>query len=61
MLTRLLEEFEHIARGFVCNGSLALHLVFPCSISSSNLVFGLDQNQSRLLQDLKYLLCFALI
>lgn len=61
VLTRILEEFEHTARRFVCNGSLAFHLIFPCSIPSCNLVFRLDQNQSGLVQYLKYLFCFALI
>lgn len=60
-LTGFLQEPEHAARGFVGDGSLALHLVFPHGIPGSDLVFGLNQNQSGLVREFEDLLRLALV
>lgn len=60
-LTGFLQEPEHAARGFVGDGSLALHLVLPDGVPGSDLVFGLDQNQSGLVRQLEDLLCLAFV
>lgn len=61
LLTRFLQELEHAARRPVGDGSLSLHLVLPHRIPSGDLVFGLDQNQSGLVQKLENLLCLPFI
>lgn len=60
-LTRFLQQLEHAARGFIGDGSLSLQLVFPDTIPSGDLVFGLDQNQSGLVHQFKNLLRLSLI
>lgn len=55
-VTGFLEEPEHAARGRVGDGGLALHLVLPRRVPCGDLVFGLHQNQSGLVQQLKDLL-----
>lgn len=59
--TGLLQQFKHAARGFIGDGRFALHLVLPRCIPGSNLVFGLHQNQSGLIDDLEDLLGLALV
>lgn len=60
-LTGFLQESEHAACGFVGDGSFALHLVLPHGVPGSDLVFGLNQNQSGLVRELEDLLRFALV
>lgn len=60
-LTGFLQEPEHAARGFVGDGSLALHLVFPGCVPGSDLIFGLNQNHSGLVRQLEDLLRFAFV
>lgn len=55
-----MQELKHAARGLVGDGCLALHLILPGSVPCSDLVFGLDQNQTWLVLQLKDLLRLAL-
>lgn len=61
VLTGFPQQLKHAARRFVGDGSLSLHLVFPHSIPGGDLVFGLNQNQSGLVQELEDLLGLPLI
>lgn len=59
-LTSFLQELEDAGGGLVGNCCLALHLVFPCCVACRDLVFRLNQNLARYVQQLKDPLGLAL-
>jgi len=61
VLTGLLQQREHGARGPVGDGRLALQLVFPHRVAGRDLVHGPDQNQAGLVRELEDLLGLPLV